>query len=208
MLTMRKLLPLLSLLIAPVAGCKPQQQNTATTQSMHDDSAAATDTVSGIAAQVRHFREALPGTAPAELTGGAASRDELVMRLVRAVEAKDRATADSMVLNAWEFIEFYYPHTPFIGPPYELDPQHVWLLARADSDKGFRRLFDRYGGDRLNFNGYSCAAEPEQQERNRIWSNCVVRWNPGRGAPAEMALFAAIIEREGQFKFLSYANDF
>lgn len=195
-------LPLLSLLLT-LAACEPQQDTAA-----HAQPAPAPDSVPTIDEQIRRFKAGLVGSAPTAFTGGATSRDALVAMLISAVEANDRAKADSMAMNVWEFIELYYPHTPFVRPPYELDPQHVWLLARADNDKGFRRLFDRYGADQLHFESYSCSADPEQQERNRIWSKCVVRWNPSRGAPREMEIFAAIIERDGHFKFLSYANDF
>lgn len=207
---MKKTTRLLSLIALALllAACNPQQEAKANEQRPADNSVAATDSVFSIEEQVDRFKAELAGPPPTTLTGGAASRDELVAMLVRAVESNDRAKGESMSMTAWEFIELYYPHTVFMRPPYELEPQHVWLYARADNDKGFGRLFDRYGGDSLNFSGYSCTSEPEQEERNRIWRNCVVNWNPNRGAPTEMQIFSAIIERYGHYKFLSYANDF
>jgi hypothetical protein len=42
---------------------------------------------------------------------------------------------------------------------------------------------------------------------NRIWRDCTVR-SGKPGEPQSRELFASIIERQGRFKILSYANGF
>ena len=42
---------------------------------------------------------------------------------------------------------------------------------------------------------------------NRLVTGCRVRFAAGDSAAREMRLFGALLNRDGQYKFLSYAND-
>ena len=82
------------------------------------------------------------------------------------------------------------------------------LLALA-SEKGERRLLERLGGAPLHVVAQRCDAAPERAGRNRVWSGCVVTVTgaPGRDT-LSARLFGAIVERDGRYKILGYANDF
>ena len=49
---------------------------------------------------------------------------------------------------------------------------------------------------------------PEKQGLNRLWRDCKVRFAKVGGTEQTLQLFASIIERQGRFKILSYANAF
>ncbi|HEU4748739.1 MAG TPA: hypothetical protein VFS56_09585, partial [Gemmatimonadaceae bacterium] len=92
--------------------------------------------------------------------------------------------------------------------PYELPPEIAWLLSDQGSRKGSTRLTRRLGGKPLGFRGYECG-NPVTESKNRFWRGCRVTYiDPARGVPVTKALFGTIMERDGRYKFLSYANDF
>jgi hypothetical protein len=52
---------------------------------------------------------------------------------------------------------------------------------------------------------YRCDGEPLVQGENRVWSDCLVEVRGPEGT-RQLSLFGAIMEREGVFKFVSYAK--
>jgi hypothetical protein len=54
--------------------------------------------------------------------------------------------------------------------------------------------------------GHDCGAEHRQEGKNRVYGPCVVRWRSTAGDTIAGRLFSKILERDGRFKFLSYAN--
>ena len=59
----------------------------------------------------------------------------------------------------------------------------------------------------MGFTGYRCDPEPEVMGKNRIWTGCVVDWKNATDSGA-IRLFGPIIERDGEFKFVTYASDY
>ena len=195
----RKLPLALSALVA-LAACG-ERPATDTGQAVHIDS------VFPIEEEIRRFRADLPG-APAGLEAGAStSRDALVARFVKAIETLDTAAVREMVMSRAEFAYLYYPFTRFAKPPQELSPALVWFQIRQNSEKGIGRAFRTFGGRGLGFAGYRCPEPPAIEEVNRLWEGCVLRLRGPDGSESETRLFGTILERDGRFKFLSYAND-
>lgn len=156
---------------------------------------------------LRRFREGL--TQPAEFEGGAASRDALARRFLAAVSARDTAAFRSMVLSRAEFAWLVFPHHIYAAPPYDLDPAIFWMQLTAGSAKGLGRTLERLGGKALVFQSVDCERDTLQVKGGpiRLWSSCRVRYREGDGLLTRR-LFGSIVEREGRFKLLSYANDF
>jgi hypothetical protein len=96
----------------------------------------------------------------------------------------------------------------FTKPPYELAPGLVWFQIQNGSSRGLGRLLDRTAGRPLQVLGQRCAPEPVLEGPNRIWNDCVLLLDPPDEAPEWTALFGGILERDGIYKFVSYANDF
>lgn len=72
-----------------------------------------------------------------------------------------------------------------------------------------KRLASRVGGAGTRVAGYDCEPAPSIEGENRLYQQCTVRY---RLSPADSVerrrLFGSIIERDGRYKFVSYANDF
>jgi hypothetical protein len=186
-------------------GCDRESASRAT------DSSAATATAPGIVDSVfppeeamRRFREGLP--AVSRLENAAPSRDALVRRFVRALEQRDTAALRTMVVTRAEFAYLYYPTSPHARPPTQQPPALVWFLHLENSEKGVGRALDRFGGRRIGLRGYTCATPARVEGGNTIWDDCPLRIGAGDDT-ATVRLFAGVIERAGQFKILSYAND-
>lgn len=154
---------------------------------------------------LRRFREGLP--VATRLSGGEESREALVRRLMRAVEARDTAAVRAMVIRRPEFAYLYHPTSVDTRPPHRLTPQLSWFLILQNSQKGVTRLFDRMGGTGMEYVSHRCEDRPVVEGENRLWQRCVVTFRAG-GQTATMRLFGSIIERGGHYKFVSYANDF
>ncbi len=150
------------------------------------------------------FRKGLPE--PTRFTGGAASREELVRRYIRALERRDTAAFRDLVLTRAEFAYLYYPTNPEARPPYDLSPGLMWFLLDGNNRKGIVRALDERGGRPLQYVGYRCDGTPSHQGANTVWARCVVRRLQAPGDTVAERLFGPIVEREGRFKFVSYAN--
>lgn len=143
---------------------------------------------------------------PSALEGGERSRDALVRRFVRAVEAADTADLRRMMMTRAEFAHLYYPGSVYTRRPTRQEADLVWFLHMQDSEKGASRVLARYGTAPLGFQGYDCAPDPVRHGANTLWHGCTVRIAP-RGDTLRLRLFGPILERDGRFKLYSFAND-
>ena len=166
------------------------------------DSPTVIDSILPVEEEVRRFRANVPDV-PAHLTGGASSRDALVRRWVKAVESRDSTALRDMLMSAAEYITFFYPESPYTKPPYRQSPSVRWGLITNASVKGSSRVWERHAGQPMGFTGYRCDQEPTEMGKNRIWTNCAVELKTG-----PIALFGPIIERDGQFKFVTYGSGY
>jgi hypothetical protein len=202
--------PLVPLLLAAAAACSggapeasPRRSAADTTRvepAVHVDSALPLDEA------LRRFRAGMPDI-PTALRGGAESRDALVTRFARALESRDTATIDQLVLTRAEFAYLYYPTARLRQPPYELDPQMMWYQMSTSSGTGIGRALQRYGGRSLGYLGYDCPHPPKREGANTLWSGCALRRVRAAGDTLHEVLFGSILERDGRFKFVSYANN-
>jgi hypothetical protein len=192
----------LVLTLVVVGGCSAPDGRDDSTASGR---AAYVDSAMTIEEGVRRFRDGLPRVTG--LTGGAAHRDTLIRRFVEAVERGDTASIRSMSITRAEFAYLYYPASPHSRPPMQQVPGLAWFLMVQDSQKGITRVFDRYAHRQLGFVGHSCEAAPRDDGGFRFWDACMVQLRHAEQT-AERRLFGSIIEHEGHYKFLSYANDY
>jgi hypothetical protein len=78
-----------------------------------------------------------------------------------------------------------------------------WSLITNESLKGSSRVWERHAGQPMGSTGYHCDQKPTEMGKNRIWTNCAVELKTG-----PIALFGPIIERDGQFKFVTYGSGY
>lgn len=154
---------------------------------------------------IRRFRE---GLAPVEsLEGGAGSLDALVASYIRALSAEDTAALAGLAVSRAEFGYLYYPTAVQARPPYDLEPELMWFMLFEHSNQGVRRALASQGGKPMRPAGYDCGSGPQREGENLVYGPCLVRWVDEAGDTVEARLFGRILEREGRFKFLSFANE-
>ena len=163
------------------------------------------DSARTIEDDVRRFRAALPPVT--SLTGGATHRDTLIVRFLAALQRGDTAAVRNMVLSRAEFAYLYYPESPYSRPPVQQAPALTWFLLLQESQKGITRVFDRYSRRPLHYVRHACEASPRADGSFRFWDRCAITYRDA-GTTVTRRLFASIVERDGHFKFMSYANDF
>jgi hypothetical protein len=134
---------------------------------------------------------------------GPANRDSLVHLFHQALARRDTAVLDRLQITREEFAYLYYPDSKMSHPPYELGPDVMWTQIQSQSDRGLRRLLAKYGERSFRIRGLVCTP-PEHQNRVVI-HQCGVQLSDAAGAKPEQ-LFGSIIERDGRFKFVGYAN--
>lgn len=166
------------------------------------------DSILPVEEELRRFRAAIGGNSVSALEGGATSRDALVTRFIHALATSDTVTLRGMLLNAREFGWLVYPESPYTRPPYRQSPALVWNQIQNPAASGFTRLVRRLAGKPLHYAGYRCSPKADRQESNVIWTQCTVRVGETNEPARSRRLFGSIIERDGRFKFVSYANEF
>lgn len=162
------------------------------------------DSILPIEEHVRRFRTDLP--AVDSLQHASASLEQLVARLAHAVSTNDTTDLNAMVLNRQEFAYLYYPDSPMSKPPYEAPPELLWGQILASSDKGARQLVNRLSGSTIAVSKLRCPSAPDTAGRNLLHTRCEVRFVAPGKAPLEGNLFGSVIERDGRFKFMGFAN--
>ena len=164
------------------------------------------DSILPIEEEIRRFRLQVPEV-PSRLNGGASSRDALVHRWVKALETRDSTALREMLMNAAEYITFFYPESQYTKAPYRQSPGVRWGLITNSSLQGASRVWERHAGQPFGFIGYRCNPEPTMLGRNRIWNGCIVEWK-NQHQQGAMQLFGPIIERDGEFKFVTYGSGY
>lgn len=197
-------------LLLALAGCNlADQQVEAAETPARERAPVHIDSILPIEEEIRRFQATVP-EAPSELLGGEGSRDALVRRFATALEQGDTATLRQLVISPAEFAYLYYPHTRYTAPPYELPPGLLWFQMQNRGSRGLARALARHADNpehRLALTGYRCNPDPEIEGENILWTGCLVERELPRGERASERLFGRILERDGRFKFLSYANE-
>jgi len=166
------------------------------------------DSVRPIEEELRRFRAAVGGKPVTVLSNGSSSREELVKRVVRAVAVRDSADLRAVTLTSREFADLVYPSSPYTHPPYRTPPGLVWMQISQPSETGLKRLLARRGGTTFEYVDHSCQPTPERQGRNTLWTDCQVRVIGPTRETLTQRWFGSIIERDGVYKIVSFANQF
>jgi hypothetical protein len=190
---MRRPLLLLSALLLPA--CR---------ETGADARTATVDSVVPIDTALARFRQGLE--APAGLASGAGSLDELIGTFVKRLEARDTAGLTALALTRAEFAYLYYPTVPEARPPYELSPGLLWFMIEGNSARGLATALAERGGTALGYVGHRCPGRPREDGENTVWPLCIIRRLQAPGDTVEERLFGPILERGGQFKFVTFAN--
>ncbi len=109
-----------------------------------------------------------------------------------------------MLVNRDEFAWLYYPTSKQGLPPYDLSPALMWFMLEGGSRKDLSRLLQERGGKPLHVVGYTCDPQSNTEGENTLWGPCVLKRVPAPRDTVEERLFGLVVERGGEWKFLSY----
>lgn len=140
------------------------------------------------------------------LSGGRPSQEVLARDFVAALEANDTTTLRGLLLTRAEFGRLYYPTNPQAKPPYDMEPGLFWFMLNQHSAKGLAKALEMLGGQRWPYAGLQCDATVSREGSNTVYGPCVVRLVQAQGDTVEARLFSLMLERDGVWKFVSYAN--
>jgi len=203
-MTRAALIATVALLAAACNRDRPAAAETAIDSASH--TAQHVDSVVPREVSIERFRQ---GTRQVtSFTGGAKSRDALVKAWVKAIEAADTVALKKMLINRDEFAWLYYPTASQGLPPYDLTPSLLWFMTDGQTTKGLRRLLEERAGKPLHFIGYSCDPKPTAEGENTVWGPCEIRQLRAPGDTVQERLFGLMVERGGEWKFLSYKGRF
>ena len=155
---------------------------------------------------IERFRAGHP--ASHRFKGGASSRDALVKAWVKAIEHADTTALKQMLVTRDEFAWLYYPTASQGLPPYDLSPSLLWFMTDGQTSKGLRRLLEERAGKPMHVIGYSCDPKSTTEGENIVWGPCELKRVKAPGDTVQERLFGLIVERGGEWKFLSYKGRF
>ena len=112
-----------------------------------------------------------------------------------------------MVVNGREFVDIYYPGSPYAKGPFRQPLSVAWRMIQNPSVAGFTKLIHRLAGHPLTYVWQRCEPRVVHEGRVDRYSGCLLRIVDERGRSVTKRLFGSIVSYEGQFKFLSYTND-
>ncbi len=158
--------------------------------------------------ELRRFRAAVGGDSAAEFTGGSPNREALVQRFVSAVAATDTNELRAMAIHAREFADLYYVDSPYSRAPYRQSPALAWRMIQNPSSAGLTQMLTRFGGRKLEYISHKCDPTVEHEGSTTRYAGCLVIAREPDGTTVTRRYFGSIMERGGQFKFLSYSNQY
>jgi hypothetical protein len=164
------------------------------------------DSILPLQEQLRRFRLGLDTVS--HLQSPATSSGALVRAFAASLALADTTALLRLAVSRAEFAWLVYPDSPLSAPPYQQAIDIAWLRHAASSSSGLARLLNRIGGQPLQLQSWRCANQPTIEGSNRIWGDCVMTFAVGGAEPKTLGLFSSIVERQGRFKILSYANAF
>ena len=164
--------------------------------------AAIVDSVVPVEEALDRFRVDLSAVQGFE--GGYDSPEALVREVLDRLAAEDTIAFEPLAVNRAEFAWLVYPESPMSRPPYELPPALTWFRLQQENRIGVLRMLRDLGGREFESFALRCPRAAVMEGENRLLSGCTVRAGEGE----ERRLFGTLVERDGRWKVLSFANDF
>ena len=152
---------------------------------------------------LRRF-QAESGEPVTRLSDGAQSADALLRRYWSLLLSADSTAMTPLVASQREFAYLYFPESRELSDG--VPPAISWLLLSNNSGRGLTRALRAASTSEPTIRGTVCQPLEVSAGRARVFGPCgVVRT---RGSQADTLWFVKhIIERDGIFKLMSFAND-
>ena len=153
---------------------------------------------------LRRFQAEAGGAAPNALTDGAPSVDALLRRYWATLVRGDSMALQPLVVSKPEFAYLYFPESS--EPATGMQPHVSWLLLSNNSGRGLARALARAAGADSTLVGTTCSDRLIPAGRNTIHGPCGIVQR-GETKRDTIWLTTHVVERDGVFKLMSFANE-
>lgn len=147
---------------------------------------------------------------PLPLSGGASSVDELLGKLLAALEANDRNALQALRVGEDEYRKVIMPGSVKPGqPPQKLSPaadEYFWQSLNAKSLTGGQGLLSQFGGRRYQIKDVVWQKGIDQYAWYRCYDRLELTLVDDAGAEHVLNT-GSVAEVGGRFKFISYIRD-
>jgi hypothetical protein len=144
------------------------------------------------------------------LSGGATSLDELLDEFQQALEAKDRRALDALRVTEAEYYAVVIPGSVPEGAPLQRMPERkakfLWDLHNTKSYYAGSRLLGAFGGRKLTRREVHSGGGVKTYALFTAYGYLEIDLEDEKGAPVQIST-GSVIERDGQFKFVSFHGD-
>jgi hypothetical protein len=150
---------------------------------------------------------AAPATAAApkrHLRYGCRSVDELMTKLLAALEAKDLPGLENLRVTRQEHTDLLWPE--FDAKNHNVDPDFAWDMLNRRSHVGAGRAIGDYGGQELTVIGVEFTRDLERYASFVLHRGTILHARTQTGEMLDLRFLGSVVELDGQFKLLSYKD--
>jgi hypothetical protein len=141
-----------------------------------------------------------------ELSGGAASLDDLARAFLAGVVRKDERALHALRVTRAEFEAILWPEFPQSRPITHIPVSEAWGFETASSLAGASRAIGSYGGRPLTFLRADYARAETFRNFNLLRDVRILIRDPRDGRAIGLAYLPSVVERHGRYKALIFKD--
>lgn len=141
-----------------------------------------------------------------ELTGGAASIDQLGRMLVAGINAHDEAALHALGVTRKEFEVILWREFPESRPVTHITVDDAWEMASAQSHAGVSRGVGSFGSRGLEFIRVDCGPPVPYRNFSLHRQVEIVAKDPATAQEVRLRFAPSFVERHGRFKVLTFKD--
>ncbi len=134
------------------------------------------------------------------------SIEDLAEEVLKAVASNDPEALLKLRVSEKEFRKFLWPEFPASQPKMNVPFGFAWDNLNQKSEKAARRALSKYGGGKYRFESIYFQEKTETYDSFKLYSQSVLLVRDPEGAVQEFDFCGSIVERNGEYKFLSYRD--
>jgi hypothetical protein len=130
------------------------------------------------------------------------SVDELMTKMLAALEARDLPGLEQLRVTEAEHTELLWPEFP--AKDHNVQPNFAWDMLNSRSHIGAGRAIGDYGGQELILVGVEFIRDTERYPSFVLHRGTLVHARTQTGDRIDLPFLGSVLELDGQFKFLSF----
>jgi hypothetical protein len=135
---------------------------------------------------------------------GCRSVDELMTKLLAALEAKDLQGMENLRVTRQEHTDLLWPD--FDAKNHNVDPDFAWDMLNRRSHVGAGRAIGDYGGQQLTVLGVEFTRDLERYSSFVLHRGTILHARTQTGEMLDLMFLGSVVELDGQFKLLSFRD--